>query len=258
MAGVFSPAFACVNIERVWRAWAKRVGARRFVLGVSGGKDSTVVAYLASRIFGPENVVGVMMPNGDQADIDDSREVVALTGIRGVECNVGGAFDAISSEVRRGLNDFGENARVNLPPRLRMATLYAVAQTWGAFVLNTDNLSERVCGYFTMWGDGAGDFAPLRGLTATEVVSLGEWMGVPDRLIHKKPGDGLQAQGDEERLGFTYAVLDDFIRGGSCTPETESRIMERFERNRFKVQAVSVAGPKFGFMKRRREFALPC
>lgn len=242
----FNPAEAYAAIRDQWTAWADNVGAKRFVFGVSGGKDSTVVACLASRIFGAENCYGVMMPNGRQTDILDSLDVCVLTGIRRAEVNIQDAFVSIKNRIHTAMwQEPSEIATINLAPRLRMTTLYAVAQTVGGFVLNTDNLSERVLGYFTAYGDGAGDYAPLRGLTATEVVRLGEWLGVPDKLIHKKPGDGLQELGDEDRFGFTYADLDRLIRTGEDPNGLCEKVVARYKANRFKTDIVNIPGPKF-------------
>lgn len=241
----FNPSNAYAAIRDQWTAWADNVGAKRFVLGVSGGKDSTVVACLASRIFGAENCYGVMMPNGKQADIEDSGKVCALTGVLPKLINIESAYYSILDLVDDEVGFVLEQTKINLAPRLRMATLYAVAQTVGGFVLNTDNLSERVLGYFTAYGDGAGDYAPLRGLTATEVVRLGEWLGVPDKLIHKKPGDGLQELGDEDRFGFTYADLDRLIRTGEDPNGLRVKVVARYKANRFKTDIVNIPGPKF-------------
>lgn len=240
------------NIERKWKAWAESVGATKFVFGVSGGKDSTVIAYLTSKIFGNKNCYGVMMPNTFQADLDDSERVIELTGINGMKVDIGQAYNQLIYEVGRAVKshkDFlSENTIINIPPRLRMTTLYAIAQTVGGFVLNTDNLSERVLGYFTIYGDGAGDFAPLRDLTATEVVKLGEWLGVPDDLIHKKPGDGLQGKTDEDRFGFTYEALDNLIRTGEGDDELKEKVLARYCKNRFKLRAVNLPGPPLDWL----------
>lgn len=245
----FNPAEAYADICDQWTAWANKVGAKRFVFGVSGGKDSTVIAYLAARIFGVKNCYGVMMPNGNQSDIKDSKYVVESLKIYGTEMNIRDAFVSVVAAVRYSENEIGakvtETAKINLAPRLRMAMLYAVAQTVGGFVINTDNLSERLLGYFTVYGDGAGDYAPLRELTATEVVKLGEWLGVPDALIHKKPGDGLQELGDEDRFGFSYADFDHLIRTGEDPKGLREKVIARYKANRFKTDIVNIPGPKF-------------
>lgn len=239
----FDPQEVLAAIQAQWLEWAHNVGAKKFVLGISGGKDSTVVAALASRLFGKDNVYGVLMPNGVQPDISDSNAVIAFTGINRCDINIRNAFDAVHNQVQSRFGKVSESARINLAPRIRMATLYAVAQTVGGFVLNTDNLSERVLGYFTAYGDGAGDYAPLKGLTATEVVRLGEYLEIPDNLIHKKPGDGLQPQGDEDRFGFTYADMDNLIRTGVGSDDLKVKVVTRHKLNRFKTQIVDIPGP---------------
>lgn len=230
------------RIRKAWREWAGRTGSTKFVLGVSGGKDSTFLAYEAKDEFGPENVWGVTMPNGKQADIADSMRVIEATGINHVRVNIAEAFSSIGMQIP----GFGNDARINLPPRLRMATLFAVAQTVGGTVLCTDNLSERVLGYFTFGGDGFGSYDPIRDYTATEVVAMGEAAGIPADLIHKKPGDGLQALGDEDRFGFTYAALDAFIRENKGDDRLKEKVLARFERNRFKTDIVDIPGPVSG------------
>lgn len=205
------------------------------VVGVSGGKDSSVTAALCAEALGPERVVGVLMPNGVQPDIEDSRELVAALGIPFVELNIEEAFLGMkhmleSSEKLAeltGTSEMTNDARINLPPRLRMATLYAVGQMLpnGARVANTCNLSEDYVGYSTKYGDAAGDFSPLAHLCVEEVLQIGEVLGLPEKLVKKTPSDGLSGMGDEEKLGFTYAVLDRYIRTGEIDDEaTKARI----------------------------------
>ena len=243
---------AWATIHHEWLRWANSNGFDSIVLGISGGKDSTVAAALAAKIFGPKNVYGVLMPNGKQSDQADAERVIKLTKINRLECNIGKPFKDMLAEIKgSGLKeDISEDTRINLPPRLRMSCLYAIAQTLGACVVKTDNLSEMVAGYYTLWGDGAGSYAPLRGLTVTEVRKLGLYLGLPKNLVMKKPGDGLQPQGDEERLGFTYEELDKLIRTGtdyysSYKSEFQKMCEERFHKNQFKLLMERVPGPAF-------------
>ncbi|MBP5271397.1 MAG: NAD(+) synthase [Clostridia bacterium] len=205
------------------------------VVGVSGGKDSSVTAALCAEALGPERVVGVLMPNGVQPDIQDSRDLVAALGIPFVELNIEEAFQGMkhmlesNEELAKltGTTEMTNDARINLPPRLRMATLYAVGQMLpnGARVANTCNMSEDYVGYSTKFGDAAGDFSPLANLCVEEVLQIGEVLGLPERLVKKTPSDGLSGMGDEEKLGFTYAVLDRYIRTGEIDdPATKEKI----------------------------------
>jgi NAD+ synthase len=207
------------------------------VIGISGGKDSTVTAKLLVDALGKENVYGVLMPNGVQSDIEDSRKVVELLGIRWTEVNIKDMYD-----------DFIYNApfdtkqmRINLAPRIRMTTLYAVSQSVNGRVANTCNLSEDWVGYSTRYGDSVGDFSPLSRLTVTEVKEIGRLLNLPDDLVDKVPIDGLCGKTDEENLGFTYAALDRYIREGICEDEEVKNRIDRLHRiNQFKLELMPV------------------
>lgn len=209
------------------------------VIGISGGKDSSVVAALCVEALGKDRVIGVLMPNGVQSDISDSEQLVAHLGIRNFTCNIKDATDGVI----KSLNDCGlplnEQARINLPPRIRMSTLYAVSQTLNGRVANTCNLSEDYVGYSTRYGDSAGDFSPLGKLTVAEVVQIGRYLGLPKNLVVKTPSDGLSGKSDEDKLGFTYAVLDKYIRTGVCEDEaTKARIDRLNVINAFKLKVI--------------------
>ncbi len=188
------------------------------VLGISGGKDSTVCAALLTEALGSDRVIGVMMPNGVQADIEDSKKVIEFLGIKGVEVNIVNAYNALSNAI--DINNLTKSSIdckayiTNTPARLRMTTLYGIAALCGGFVCCTGNLSEDWVGYSTKYGDAAGDFALLNSLTKTEVVELGEYMSLPSYLTHKTPSDGMCGKSDEDNMGFTYETLDKYIREG--------------------------------------------
>lgn len=188
------------------------------VLGISGGKDSTVCAALLTEALGPDRVIGVMMPNGVQVDIEDSKKVIEFLGIKGIEVNIVNAYNALSNAI--DINNLTKSSIdckayiTNTPARLRMTTLYGIAALCGGFVCNSCNLSEDWVGYSTKYGDAAGDFALLNSLTKTEVVELGEYMSLPSYLIHKTPSDGMCGKSDEDNMGFTYETLDKYIREG--------------------------------------------
>lgn len=213
------------------------------VIGISGGKDSSVVAALCAEALGTDRVVGVTMPNGIQPDIDDSMKLINHLGIRHFNVNIGSAYDALMETVKEELGsqntEVSRQTIINMPPRLRMTTLYAVSQSLNGRVANTCNLSEDWVGYSTRYGDAAGDFAPLGGLTVQEVKAIGKELGLPIDLVEKTPSDGLSGKSDEDNLGFTYAVLDRYIRTGVCDdPDTKARIDDKHVKNLFKLQPI--------------------
>ncbi len=243
----FNAQAAFLHIEAHLRHWSAEVEAKQFVVGISGGKDSAVVAALLARIFGAEHVLGVLLPNGKQSDIRDAREVVERLGIRSLEVNINPCFEALLSELTPRCN-ISEVCCINLPARLRMATLFAIAQCEPhSFVINTSNLSEDIVGYATQFGDNAGCYAPIQGLTVTEVRALGDWLGLPAHLVHKTPADGLQQSSDEERLGFSYSELDRLIRLNEGSAEFREKVQHLYRINRFKQDIVQMPHPLFPF-----------
>lgn len=211
------------------------------VLGISGGKDSSVVAALLVEALGKENVVGVLMPNGEQFDIDVSEALVKHLGIRSYVVNIKEAYDGVISELNKSGIGLTPQAVTNLPPRLRMTTVYAVSQCVNGRVANTCNLSEDWVGYSTRYGDSAGDFSPLAKLTVQEVKEIGRALGLPDMFVDKVPIDGLCGKTDEDNLGFTYATLDRYIREGVCEDEEIKAKIDRMHRiNQFKLELMPV------------------
>ncbi len=210
------------------------------VVGISGGKDSSVVAALCCKALGKERVLGVLMPQGKQADINYSIDLCNTLGIESVTINVKTAIDAIMAEIDGKLT-VSQQTRFNLPPRVRMSVLYAVSQSVNGRVANTCNLSEDWVGYSTKFGDSVGDFSPLSMLTVREVKEIGRELGLPERFIEKPPIDGLCGKTDEDNLGFTYAVLDRYIREDKIeSPELKEKIDAMHKRNLFKLQPMPV------------------
>ena len=280
----FNLELAYATIETHLKTWAAITNADKFVVGISGGKDSTVVAALLVSIFGKERVHGVLMPRGTQSDIHDSFDVVKILGISHSIINIGDSVNAITKQIwdRRSMDNVYPNKdmEINLPARVRMATLHAVGQCIGGRVINTSNLSEDMVGYATQFGDNAGSYAPIQGLTVTEVKQLGKYVasilheiGVLEdttfkermadmsweshsvdgykrliELIDKTPADGLQAQTDEERLGFTYADLDKFIRLNEGSDEFKEMIRKKYLANKFKLEIVQMPQPDFSYL----------
>ncbi|MBR6306903.1 MAG: NAD(+) synthase [Bacteroidales bacterium] len=210
------------------------------VIGISGGKDSSVVAGLCVEALGKDRVIGVTMPNGIQPDIADSIKLINHLGIKRYNINIGEAFTALMAEVEAKLgHEASDQTRINMAPRLRMTALYAVSQSNNGRVANTCNLSEDWVGYSTRYGDAAGDFSPLGGLTVQEVVAIGKEIGLPVEFVEKTPSDGLCGKTDEDNLGFTYAVLDRYIRTGICEdPETKALIDRKHALNLFKLKPI--------------------
>ena len=229
---------ACVRWIRDW--FEENGKGCNAVLGISGGKDSSICAALCVEALGKDRVIGVTMPNGVQPDIDDSFRLIEHLGIRSYQVNVGPAFDALMKEVEEQLGGpASSQTRINMAPRLRMTALYAVSQSNNGRVVNTCNLSEDWVGYSTRYGDAAGDFSPLGGLTVQEVVAIGKIMGLPPDLVEKVPSDGLTGLTDEDNLGFTYAVLDKYIRSGVCEdPATKALIDHKHVTNLFKLKPI--------------------
>jgi len=213
------------------------------VIGISGGKDSSVVAALCVEALGVDRVIGVTMPNGVQKDISDSMMLINHLGIRYFNVNIADTYNALMNTIGEQFAPDGiEISRqtiINMPPRLRMTTLYAISQSMNGRVANTCNLSEDWVGYSTRYGDAAGDFAPLGGLTVAEVKAIGRELGLPIDLVDKTPSDGLSGKSDEDNLGFTYAVLDRYIRTGVCDdPKTKAMIDDKHVKNLFKLQPI--------------------
>lgn len=216
----------------------------KVVVGVSGGKDSSVVAALAAKAFGPENVIGVEMPNSVQADISDSDKIIEFLGIQKYVANIGEMYNALCKICPGTSATYA--AKTNSPARLRMTTLYNIAAIEKAVVLNTCNLSEDVLGYSTLFGDSAGSYAPISKLTVTEVRAIGDALGLPYELVHKAPSDGMCGSTDEDNLSkqldipeFTYKRLDKMIRDeddkGNFTEEQRERIFAMYNRMKFKL-----------------------
>ena len=212
------------------------------VIGISGGKDSSIVAALCVEALGKDRVIGVLMPCGEQADIDMAKLLVSHLDIKHYIVNIKDAVDGLTKSIPFELS---EQSRTNLPPRIRMSTLYAVSQSHNGRVANTCNLSEDWVGYSTRYGDAAGDFSPCSNLTVQEMKQIGRLLGLPDVLVDKVPIDGLCGKTDEENLGFTYAELDRYIRTGEIDdPDKKALIDRKHKANLFKLQLMPAFKPE--------------
>lgn len=229
------------------RSQMKAIGAKNIVLGISGGKDSTVAAGLCKEALGSERVYGLLMPKGEDKNLEDGIKICDQLGINYHILDISKADGAILSLVEdTGLSPSSQ-AKINLPPRLRTVLMYAFAQSLGdALVLNTSNLSEDYIGYVTIYGDTAGAFAPLGGLTSDEVVQLGLFMGLDEALVKKRPEDGLTGKIDEEIFGFSYDVLNNYIRFGEIGDRAIKEKIDAMHRSsRFKFEALPKYIPDF-------------
>ena len=200
------------------REWFEQNGPNcNAVLGISGGKDSTICAKLCVEALGADRVIGILMPNGEQRDIDYSYKVCEILGIKYFVHNIGDTVESILHNMIENNLIISEQTTINLPARIRMSTLYAYSQSLNGRVVNTCNLSEEMVGYSTRWGDSVGDFSPLGNLTVMEVLEIGDYLGLPKELVHKTPIDGLNIKEDgsyvtdEDNLGVTYAEIDSYL-----------------------------------------------
>ena len=213
------------------------------VVGISGGKDSSIAAALCVEALGKDRVIGVLMPQGEQHDIDASHLLVSHLGIRHYVVNIKDAVDGLLKQLPSDMEVTPQTLQ-NIPPRIRMTTLYAISQSNNGRVVNTCNLSEDWVGYSTRYGDSVGDFSPMSFLTVTEVKEIGRLLGLPAELVDKTPIDGLCGKTDEENLGFTYAELDVYIRTGYIEDRQKKAIIDRKHKmNLFKLQLMPAFNP---------------
>ena len=211
------------------------------VVGISGGKDSSIVAALCVEALGRDRVIGVLMPCGEQSDIDMAKLLVDTLGIKHYIINIKDAVEGLTNALPFEMSD---QSRVNLPPRIRMSTLYAVSQSHNGRVANTCNLSEDWVGYSTRYGDSVGDFSPCSFITVAEMKQIGRLLGLPNVLIDKAPSDGLCGKTDEDNLGFTYAELDRYIREGVIENQEHKALIDRkHEINKFKLELMPAFKP---------------
>lgn len=253
------------NVEQVtneciqWiKDWFEKNGPGcNAVLGLSGGKDSTIVAALCAKALGPDRVIGVAMPDNGQG-INEADKIAEHLGIKFLVLPIGyicSSFDVASDNYI----DWSVQTKQNIPPRIRMTMLFAVSQTFNGRVANTCNLSEDYVGYSTLFGDNAGSFAPLSQLTVTEIYQIGDYLGIPYEWVHKVPDDGLpHSSPDEEKFGFSYAELDRYIREGivpegACENNPDELKVDKIDRmhrnNKFKTEIVKIPcyWPEYGF-----------
>lgn len=227
-----------VNIVKWIKTYfAKQSNSTGAIIGISGGKDSTIVAKLLVEALGKENVFGVLMPNGNQKDIRDSLRVIDLIGIRYELINIDKTYKKLVQTI--GSRELTSQAQINIAPRIRMTVLYAMGSSMGYRVCGTGNLSERFVGYTTKWGDNVCDFNPIGNLTTEEVRAIGDYLALPFDLVHKIPSDGLCDKSDEDSLGFTYDQVNLVIEKGTCGDRAiDNKILSRSAYNRHKSEPI--------------------
>ena len=254
MEQVFQPEKARDSLVNELRKLAETRGFSKVVVGISGGKDSTVTAAICARALGADHVYGVMMPDGEQKDIADSIRVCEALGIHRRTVNIGKMHAALKEVTDQNTPSAADGefvipqnreSDINVGPRLRMTTLRYIAQALGAWLAGTGNLSEATVGYCTKDGDTSCDFSMLGALTSVEVVEMGLTMPeIPRELVVKTPTDGLSGKSDEERLGITYAEIHRFIREGSSgNPETDEIIRKKERANMHKRKTPLILNP---------------
>ena len=245
-------------IIRWLRYWFERNERDTAVIGISGGKDSAVVAALCAKALGAQNVFGVMIPNGEQSDLLDAQQVVDELGIRATCVNIGRVYTDIieatnlapvltQNRMHNGselpYEAVSDAAKINIAPRLRMTVLYAIAQTLSqngrhACVVGTGNLCEATVGYSTKWGDSACDVNPLRNLTVSEVIQVGDELGYFPNIVHKAPSDGLTGLTDEEKLGFSYADVEHYLNGEPLPLDIRAKIESKAKSAQHKLKPI--------------------
>lgn len=242
------------NIVAGLKDYVSYTSKPKCIIGISGGKDSSVVAALAVKAFGKENVVGVMMPNGTQADIEDSKRLINHLGIKSYLVNIGPIVDALEGQISNATEtEPNYVAKTNDPAGIRLQVLFGISRRESGLVLNTCNRSEDILGYSTFFGDSGGGYGPICKYTVSEVIEIGDYLGLPFDLVHKTPADGMCGSSDEENISrmlnidnFTYARLDKLIRHGKSdfTEKEEATIIKHYLQNKFKMEIIRMPSGK--------------
>lgn len=234
------------------KEYVNNSGAKGVIVGNSGGKDSATVIAMSVKALGKENIVAVSMPcNSINADYNDAKLVADTFGVRFIKNDLTKTYtkleEGLNNSIKElGINEITKETQINIKPRLRMVTLYAVAQTLGYLVIGTGNLCEAMVGYTTKWGDSACDFNPIANFTVPEVLAIGKMLGVPDKIISKAPNDGLGGQTDEEKLGVKYKQIEEMIETGETEEKAKEIIVRKFNSSKHKREPI----PTFSFNRK--------
>ena len=236
-----------LNNAILWiRDYVKNSNAKGVVLGLSGGKDSAVVLAMAVKALGKENVLAVSMPcHSVSADYNDAKSAAEKFGVKFITVDLTRSYNEFESSVNSvieevGVSELSVEAKVNVKPRLRMLTLYSIAQSMGCLVIGTGNLCEAMVGYTTKWGDSASDFNPLANFTVSEVFKMGEFLNVPEQILKRAPSDGLGGQTDEEKMGIKYSQIEEMIETGNTDEVAKEEILKRFNASKHKRSLVPI------------------
>ena len=220
------------------KEYVQNTGAKGVVVGNSGGKDSATVLAMATKAIGNKRVVSVTMPcYSSHEDIEDAQLVARTFGVESLKVDLSSCYEHMESQIPLSLS---KEAAINIKPRLRMTTLYGIAQTLGYLVIGTGNLCETMVGYTTKWGDSACDFNPIGNFTKDEVLQIGKILGVPEKILKKAPNDGLGGQTDEEKMGITYCQITQMIETGNTQTEAKQEILRRFQNSKHKREKIPV------------------
>lgn len=225
------------NVIEFIRDYYKKNNLGGAIIGISGGKDSAVVAALFTKALGKENVIGVTMPcHSNKNDKTDARLISDYYGFEMINFDITGVFDSFKEELNN-LGNFKDdeikNSDINLKPRLRMSTLYYLAALYSAIkgktylVAGTSNKCELYVGYFTKGGDSVHDISPIADFTVDEVIKIGEYLKVPEKVLYKAPNDGLSNQTDEDKLGVKYKEIASYIDDENSVDEKTKEKIKR-------------------------------
>ena len=224
------------------KEYVEKTKAKGIVIGNSGGKDSATVLAMAVKAIGKERVISVAMPCfSKETDLVDAKLVADTFEVPLLKIDLSSAYQEMENEINcqipQGLT---QEAIINIKPRLRMTTLYGIAQTLGYLVIGTGNLCEAMVGYTTKWGDNSSDLNPIGNFTVEEVLAIGKMLGVPEKIFHKAPNDGLGGQTDEEKMGIQYRQIEEMIEKGSTEEKAKQEIIKRYQNSKHKRRTVPI------------------
>lgn len=231
-----------INAINWIKDYVTKSGANGIVIGNSGGKDSATVLAMAVKAIGKENVVSVAIPcYSNNNDLEDAKLVANTFDVKLLTINLTNSYQKMEEEINSQLDDkLSKEAIVNIKPRLRMTTLYGIAQTLNYLVIGTGNLCEAMVGYTTKWGDSASDFNPIGNFTVDEVLEIGRMLGVPNKILEKAPSDGLGNLTDEEKMGLKYSQIAEMIETGTTDEIAKQKIIQKYNNSEHKRRLVPV------------------
>lgn len=220
------------------KEYVEKIGAKGVVIGNSGGKDSATVLAMATKALGKEKILAVSMPcYSNQNDFEDAKLVAKTFGVEFITVDLSKCYKEMEDEIQKNIQ-LSKEATINTKPRLRMTTLYGIAQTMGYLVIGTGNLCEAMVGYTTKWGDSAYDFNPIANFTVEEVLAIGKYLGVPEKILKKAPSDGLGGQTDEEKMGVTYKQIEEMIQTGTTEEQAKQKILQKYKNSKHKREPI--------------------